>query len=247
MTEPASAAQSWLREAFQRVWSELKLFLRTFVAFLFRPARSARAWAAGEQQFMNPLAFAASAAGVYWAISNVLALLWPVPGAAATETLTTELTSALGPYLHYGMLGAAMHLALHVLGMRRHVLGSLGAAFFTGGSIGTLAALLLTTVARWFAHLRGTNSLELRAGDPVPLILFTGATITYVLVCFLMANALRALHATAGWKALLAALFAVVLTALLFGNLLPAGGYGWHPYIGIQRNGDLGFSFGFSS
>jgi hypothetical protein len=229
------------------LWSELTLFLRTAAAFLTRPSRAARAWQNSERQFMNPLAFGASAAGLYWAVSNALALLWPVPGPATPETLSTELASALGPYLHYGLLGAAMHLVLRVLGGRRQLLGSVGVAFFIGGSFGTLTALLLTSVARWFAHVRGTSALELRADDPVPLALFIGATLAYALVCLAMARALQSLHYTPGWKAILACAFAVLFTALLFGNVLPDGSYGWHPYIGIERDDGIGFGFGFSS
>jgi hypothetical protein len=241
----APAAETWLREALERLWQELRLFVRTGAAFISRPARFARDWQTGELTVMNPLAFGATAAGVYWAVTNVLALVWPIPTTQTPDSLATEITSALGPYLHYGLLGATMHLALRALGSRRRILGSIGIAFFAGGSIGTLGALLLSAVARWFAFVRGTSSLELRTNDVVPLLIFTGAVLSYALVCVMMARALKALHHTAGWKTVAAVIFAVVVTALLFGNLIPDGNFGWRPYIRAVRDDGWGFSFGF--
>ena len=77
--------ETWLREALERVVAELVLFLRTLRAFLFRPARSARAWQAGEASFMNPLAFGATAAGIYWALTNTLDVVWPANVEKATR------------------------------------------------------------------------------------------------------------------------------------------------------------------
>jgi hypothetical protein len=237
--------ETWLREALERVVAELVLFLRTWRAFLFRPARAARAWQAGEAAFMNPLAFGATAAGIYWALSNTLDVVWPVQGAESAETLATELASAVSPYLLYGILGTTMHFALRALGSRRRLLASIGIAFFIGGSIGTAGALITSAAARRMAYVRGTTSLELSEADIMPLLLFLGATLFYVLTCVLMARALKALHYTAWWKVVLAAVFGMVLTAVLFGSVIPDGNYGWHPYIRIERNNGIGFSFGF--
>ena len=238
-----SAAEAWLREAFDRLVHELRLFGRTFSAFLVRPGRSARAWQTGERVFMNPLAFGATAAGAYLAVASALAALWPVPGPDAGATLSDQITSAVGPYVHYGLLGAAMHLGLRTLGSRHRILGSIGTAFFAGGSIGTLTALLLTATTRRVAHVRGTNSLELGSGDAMPLVILVLALIAYALVCLIMARALMALHRTAAWKVIIAGVFAVVVTALLFGSVLPDGAYGWHPYIRLERNFSLGVGF----
>lgn len=241
----APAAEVWLREAFDHVLVELSLFGRTFAAFVFHPGRSARAWQAGDRAFMNPLGFAAAAAGAYWAVVSALAALWPIAGAEGADTLADQIASAVGPYVHYGLLGVAMHLALRSLGSRRSLVGSIGIAFFTGGSIGTAGALLFSSVARWFAHVRGTDALEMRAGDPVPLVLFGGAVLFYALVCLAMARGLMGLHHAAGWKSAIAAAFAVVVTALLFGSVMPEGAFGWRPYIAVQLEGGFGLAFGF--
>jgi hypothetical protein len=198
----------------------------------------------GEREFMNPLGFAASAAAVYWAATSVLAMLWPIPGSGLDDTVAQQISSAVTPYAHYGLLGTAMHLGLRGLGSRRRVLGSIGTAFFTGGSIGTLAALVLNAVAYWIGHARGTGAFEVHSGDLVPLMLFLAAGFSYVLVCVAMLRALMALHHAPGWKAMLAGGFAVLATALLFGSVLPEGEYGWHPYLRVDL-ADFALSFGF--
>jgi hypothetical protein len=240
-----SADETWLREALARVGAEISLFSKTFAAFLFRPGRSARQWRAGERDFMNPLAFAAAAAGVYWAITNLLIAVWPVAETPDALQLTDQLSAAVGPYLHYGLLGVAMHLGLLALGERHRILGSLGAAFFAGGSIGTLTALLLTTLARWYAFTHNTTSLELTSGDVLPLVVFGGSVISYLLICTGVARGVGALQRTARWKLAMATVFAMLVTAVLFGTVLADGAYGWRPYIGINRSGGIGFSFGF--
>lgn len=237
--------ETWLRDALGRLVAELVLFARTFRSFLWRPGRSARLWQAGDSSFMNPLAFGATAAGIYWALSNTLDLLWPVPRSEAAQTLGSELARAVSPYLLYGILGATMHFALRMLGSRRRILGSVGIALFVGGSIGTMGALLTSSTARRMAYVRGTTSLEMSASDIMPLVLFLGATLFYALTCLLLARALQALHHTSGWKVVLAAVFGMVLTAVLFGTVIPEGNYGWHPYIGIETDKQIGFSFGF--
>jgi len=241
----SGAADAWLREAIDRLRTELLLFARTFAAFALRPARSARAWQTGEREFMNPLGFAAVAAAGYWGVVTVLDAAWPIPGSEATEGVAAPLISAVAPYAHYGLLGLSMHLGLRWLGSRRRVLGSIGAAFFAGGSIGTLTALVVTAAARWVGHTRGTAALELRSGDPVPFILLLAAIVSYALICVVMAKALMALHHTRAWKVVIAAAFAVGLTSLLFGSVLPEGDYGWHPYVQLDLRGGPGVSFGF--
>jgi hypothetical protein len=241
----ASAADDWLREAIARVLFELSLFGRTFAAFAFRPDRSARAWQAREQTFMNPLAFAASAAGVYWATVSLLTTLWPVPGTEAADTLAGQLTSAIGPYVHYGLLGIAMHFGLRTLGSKRRVLGSTGIAFFAGGSIGTATALVLTTLARWFGYERGALALEVQSGDLVPAVLLASGLISYGVLCLVMARGMMGLHRAPVWKAMAAAGFAMAVTAFLFGSVLPEGSFGWRPFFQIGIDGGFTLHFGF--
>jgi hypothetical protein len=194
---------------------------------------------------MNPIGFAATAVGVYWAVISVLAILWPIPGAEESDTLARQLTSAVGPYVHYGLLGIAMHLGLRWLGSRRSAIGSIGVSFFAAGSVGTAAALLWTATARWLGHVRGTGALELGSDDPLPLTVLIVAVMLYALVCLTMVRGMMGLHRTALWKAILAAAFAMVVTALLFGSVLPEGSYGWRPYIRIDLGGGFDVSFGF--
>jgi hypothetical protein len=248
ITAPADAgrkADDWLYYALARILLDVKLFARTFVAFLIRPGRSAREWQACEREFMNPLAFAAGAASVYWAATSLVGSIWPIPEAGAPDTLARQFGSALSPYVHYGLLSISMHLALGGLGSRRPVLGSVGAALFTGGSIGTLAALVLNTAAHWVGHERGTTALHVSAGDPVPIALFFVAGLFYLLLGMAMLRALMVVHQTPAWKTAIAGAFAILVTALLFGSVLPAGEYGWHPYLRVETADGFALSFGF--
>ena len=191
---------------------------------------------------MNPLGFAASAAGAYWAVTSALIVLWPIAGSSSADSLGAQLTSAIGPYVHYGLLGIAMHIVLWLLGSRRSLLGSIGIAFFVGGSVGTVTALLLSSFTRWFGHVRGTSFIELSSGDLVALALLVGAVSSYVVVCLLISRGLMGLHQVAGWKTAIATVAAIVITALLFGSILPEGSYGWRPYLRID-SGDVSFGF----
>jgi hypothetical protein len=240
-----STAETWLQEAFYRFRLEVVLFCRTFASFCLRPGRSARQWQSGERAFMNPLGFAASAAGVYWAATNVLALLWPIPGSELTGTPAQQLASAVTPYVHYGLLGTGMHLGMRALGSGRRILSSIGTAFYTGGSIGTLAALLLRALVHGSGHVHGTSAFEVRSGELLPLLLFVAAGLSYVIVCGIMLRGLMALHHVRGWKPVLAGAFALAVTALLFGSVLPEGEYGWHPYLRVDLVGGWSLSFGF--
>lgn len=239
-----SPSDDWLREALDRLRHELSQFGRTFLAFGLRPGRSAHAWQSGERTFMNPVGFGATSAAIYWGVTSVLLALWPVPGSDGSDTLTRQLASSVGPYLHYGLLGAAMHLALRLLGSRRSFLGSIGVAFLVGGSIGMLTAVLLSSTAGVVGHVRGTNSLELGNDGLVALIFLTASLLSYVAVCLVMVIGMKGLGRVALWKALTAGAFAIVVTAFLFGNVLPDGDYGWRPYIQFDMS-SRAFSLGF--
>jgi hypothetical protein len=124
---------------------------------------------------------------------------------------------------------------------------SIGAALFTGGSIGTVAALVLNAIAQSIGHARGTGAFEVRSGDPIASVLLLAAVLSYVVVCMTMLRAMMALHLAPRWKVVLAGGFAVVLTALVLGSMLPEGEYGWHPYIAVDVGPRLAVSFGFRS
>jgi hypothetical protein len=242
-----SAPDTWLKEALNRLLAEGLLFGQTFIAFLLRPRRSVRQWKAGERLFMNPLAFSATAAAVYWSVTSVVAGLWPVPESGVPSPLLQQFSSAVTPYVHYGVLGTAMHIGLRCLGSPRRVFGSIGAALFTGGSIGKVAALLLNAIAQLIGHARGTGAFEVRSGDPIASVLLLAAVLSYVAVCVTMLRAMMALHLAPRWKVVLAGGFAVVLTAFVLGSMLPEGEYGWHPYIIVDVGPRFALSFGFRS
>jgi hypothetical protein len=242
-----SAPDTWLQEALNRLLAEILLFGQTFVAFLLHPRRSAGQWQAGERRFMNPLVYSASAAAVYWSFTSVLGGLWPVPGSGVPSPLLQQFSSAVTPYVHYGLLGTAMHFGLRCLGSQRRVIGSIGAALFAGGSVGTAAALVLNAIAQSIGHARGTGAFEVRTDDPIASVLLLAAVLSYAVVCVTMLRAMMALHGAPRWKAVVAGGFAVVLTAFILGSMLPEGEYGWHPYISVEVGPRFALSFGFRS
>jgi hypothetical protein len=115
------------------------------------------------------------------------------------------------------------------LASQRRVLGSISTALFSGGSIGTVAALVLNAIALSIGHARGTGALEARSGDPVASVLLLAAVLSYVVVCVTILRALMVLHLAPRWNAALAGGSAVALTAFVFGSVLPEGDHGWHP------------------
>lgn len=233
---------TWIPTAVAEIRTEIFRFGRTFVAFLLRPRHSAANWAAGTLTLMNPLGFVATAAGLYWAVVNGFAALWPVAG--ASEGIGNQLSSAIGPQIHYGLLGVTLHMALRVLGSHRRVAGSLAVSFFIGGSTGLLIATFMGGVTQYVAHARGTAALHIVRGDIVPLGLLIAAIISYGVVLLALSRAMFGLHNVSTWKMVSAGAIAVVLTALLLGSVLPEGSYGWHPYLAASLR-SASFAFGF--
>jgi hypothetical protein len=239
-----SPVDTWIPSAAAEIRTETLRFGRTFIAFLVRPSQSAADWAAGTLTPMNPLGFVATAAGLYWAVVNALAALWPVAGASAG--IGDQLSSAVGPQIHYGLLGVTLHMALRALGSHRRVAGSLGVSFYIGGSTGLLVATFMGGVTQYVAHERGTAALNLVRGDIVPLGLLIAAVVSYSVVLLALSRAMLGLHNIPTWKMASAGAVAVVLTALLFGSVLPEGSYGWHPYLAASLR-SASFAFGFRS
>jgi hypothetical protein len=234
--------ESWIPAALAQLGTELLRFGRTLAAFLVRPAQSAASWAAGTLTPMNPLGFVATAAGVYWAVVNGLAAVWPVAGPPAG--VGDQISSTIGPQVHYGLLGVTLHVVLRVLGSRRPLAGSIGVSFYVGGSVGLLVATFMSGVTQYFAHSRGTATLFLASGDVVPLSLLAAAVVSYGVVLLALSRAMHGMQSMPIWKALTAVAAAVVITALLFGSILPEGTYGWHPYLAASlRSGSLAFGF----
>jgi hypothetical protein len=237
--------EAWVSAAVGQVLAEASRFATTLFAFATRPRTSAERWANGTSAYMNPLGFVAFAAAIYWAIANGAAALWPVPGDEAKDSILRQITLAIGPQVHYGLLGIAMHAVLRSLGSVKKVAGSVGVSFYAGGSVGLVLALGMVVVLSYFAHTRGTGSLQLAEGGVVVTSLFVVAMLTYAVLCLVLTRAMIGLHKVPGWKAAVGIVLAILLTALLFGSVLPEGPYGWHPYLSLSHDAGFSFSFGF--
>ena len=222
----------WLQRATRQTLAELYLFAATTWKIATRPYRFVRAWAAGRTRALNPLGFVATAAALYWFLFGIIVFLWPLRHDTGWfGDPFTQISTALGPYLQYGLLGLLVHSGLRLTGSRGSLQGSLGVAFFAGG-IGALGGLLTLTGSRILAHLQGVDHyLPASADHPGSLLLGLVAVGFYLYFCFLLLRGLQALHGVTWYRILPLLAAAVLLSALLFGNVLPKGTYGNHPRI----------------
>jgi hypothetical protein len=240
-----SPTEEWVPAAAAQLLAEGARFGATFGAFARRPRAAAASWAGGSSDFMNPLGFVAFGAAVFWAVANGAAALWPVPGAGAEASIGNQIATAVGPQVHYGLLGLAMHGVLRALGSRRRMAASVGVSFYVGGSVGVVLALAMVVLGHYMVHAHGLVHTDVAEGGALTAALAGAAVVTYALLCVVLARAMIGLHGARGWQAAIAIAFAILLTALLFGSVLPEGSYGWHPYLSLSFPHDGGYVLGF--
>jgi hypothetical protein len=235
-------AEDWLRVSIRRTFAELRRFFSTAWSCGTRPYTFAAEWAKGIRDAPNPLGFAATGVGIYWALSGALAALLPAPGEDHDGGLFSQFSSSIGPYLQYALLGAFMHAGMRVAGSRQPLVASLGVALFAGATVGTAFSPLLILIGRLVARASGSSDLALGQDRGASVILLL-ALAAYFFLCVVLARAMQAIHLVPGWRAAMALLLAVLATALTFGNLIPEGTWGWHPWFEISRDNVF---FGFS-
>jgi hypothetical protein len=245
ITARERSPEEWVPDAAAQVLAEAARYGATFAAFATRPRAAAERWAGGGSDFMNPLGFVAFAAAIFWAVANGTAALWPVPGAEAGGGIGGQIASAVGLQVHYGLLGLVLHGVLRVLGSRRRAAASLGVSFYAGGSVGMALALALVVAVHYAAHGLGWEPHQSVGDGVVPLVLFVAAVTAYALLCLVLARAMIGVHGVPGWQAAAGIAVAILLTALLFGSVLPEGPYGWHPFLSVARDGGLSIDAGF--
>lgn len=230
-----AVADGWLGTAARRTLQELGLFLRTAIRFLRGPGGFARDWDGERLEALNPAGFAATALGVYSAIAALMAWLLPIAETGGGG-LRDQITAAIGPYLHYGMLGLFAHVVLRLTGSRRRAQASLGIALYAGGAVAMPFSLLFGLVGALMARAQGTTHLVVASGaGTMTFLVLTGAS--YAVVCAYLARGLQALYRVRLWTVGAAMLPAIIATALVFGTVLPRGSYGWHPEIRLHFNG----------
>jgi hypothetical protein len=226
----APDSPAWIRDAAERAWEELRLYVETAVLFTLRPGRFALEWVEGRRLALNPLAMLATAAGVLGTATNLLGRLLGRSG--GESTLLRDVIAAVAPFVHYAVLGALCHAVLRLFGSRRPLRDSLGLALFAGGgpAVGTVLLTYLVGAGLWLANGRPTivaglmGSLPHRSAIALS-VLAVGGFIAFF-ISFLLAMA--AVHRVRRWKTLLALLAAVAIAAMIFGALDSQAGFGPH-------------------
>jgi hypothetical protein len=221
------APPAWFRDGLASSWREVKSYFATVWAFVRRPAAFIDLWWQGRQAAMNPIAMLATGAAI---VAATRQLAGAVVGIAHPESLADAALSALGPYLHYVVLGLVMHVLLLPFARRKVTsMDSVAAVLFAGAGPAALAEGLgwLVMCAIW-PFTRSTAALAVMLG-----VAFSVATT-------MIATALGSLHRTKSWQMTLAILIAFTTTGLVFGYLAPPGNFGLHWVINLHSGRPLG-------
>ena len=209
----------WVREAAVKSAEEVKSFVGTGVAFIARPGRFAREWAADQRTALNPLGVLATGAGVLASARALLDVVLGRPGAGGG--LIESVADAVAPFVHYLFLGLICHLLLR-RGSGRRLTDSLAMALFAGGGPGVLVPVVVYVagVALWWTSGRPPvihNGLLGSLPHLQQRVLLGVSYAGYALFLACLTLALRALHRAPLWRAVLATALAVLFAALLFG------------------------------
>jgi hypothetical protein len=218
----------WIRDALRQTRAEVVLFLRTVRDFSLHPWRFGREWTNGQRHPLNPLGFLATAFAV---MGPTRAAFIALVG-TGTEERTSMWLDALGallPFAYYLLLGALEHLVLRVFGSRQPLRDSLAMALYAGGGPASAITLLMLLVGL-VLHLSG-QPVFIHGGShgPIVWVVLPLVTLSFTAFCYTLASSLAGAHPqTRWWHILIANLFALTVSALLFGFLNPPGTYGLH-------------------
>jgi hypothetical protein len=200
----------WIHAAARSARDELAAWFATTRAICRAPARFGRAWAIGEANALNPLAFLATSAAL---IGIAIQAGEALTGDADDNSLLTTLWHWLQPYALFALFGLFAHLLLR----RKRARSSVAMALYAGAGPATLCGLfciLLVTILR-VAVLPPTDNL-LEAVPPWLRVLLL-ALMWSVLIWFWISltMALAGLHGVPYWRSALAVLWAQLVLAVV--------------------------------
>jgi hypothetical protein len=222
---PRDEGPRWIAEAVRQAAHELRSFVTTGVAFTRAPGRFTEEWYGGTRKAMNPLACLATAAAVVsFPMEQVLARYAPE---TTSSSVLIQGLSAIGPYLHYGALGALAHLFLRLTGSPSRLWSSVGVALFAGALPGSASSLLALPVGVHMATHPGSCAFGL-ALDFLLLAVFG-------VFLWTLGVALGRLHGVSRARAFAALGAALFVTAIVLGFLGPLHiRFGLHPTIHLR-------------
>lgn len=215
MPEPPPTPR-WFRDAARAVGDELAAYLGATWAMIRRPGRFVLGWWHGREPRPNPVGMMATGAAITAATREVTSA---VIGLDHASSFWAGVASALGPYLHYVLVGLLCHLALLGLGRRRprpRPGDTVAVALYAGAGPSAVAAALA-----WLALLALHPWLDPAVVMPVAL------GVAFSVFCMALASTLGALHDAPVWAILVAFAVAFPVSGAIFG-VAPAGDYGMH-------------------
>jgi hypothetical protein len=215
----ASEGPAWLREAAAAVRDEAVRFLVTVLQCSRHPGRFAAAWFAGETRAPNPIGYVSTALAVTAAAKSLTAALI---GVDDDSGLWSSLAVATLPYAYYALLGVLCHVGFRLGGTTRPLSASLAIALYVAGGPGLLLTLALDADLLLYFLLTGQSQVLHNFVDTpawaTPILLgLVGATSGFFMLA--LASALGGLHGASRRRALVALVFALVVSGLLLSAL----------------------------
>jgi len=241
---PVAVSPDWPREALRSFSGELKLFLSTVWGITRHPVLFGDAWFEGRAKALNPIGFVATTASLLGVAAHLtsLALRTSEP---SPRSLLAECLGQLGPFLHFAVAGALLHLLLKLLrGARGRLRDTVALALFVGG--GPLAILQLFYFATVLILSRGfhLSGPAISAHPSFDMMSDSGLTsglslLAYFLVALFwgwLSGAAEGAHRQSrrGWRMALAVTVVQTALMLFFGLVDPPGNYGARA--GLFRN-----------
>jgi hypothetical protein len=220
------APPRWLHDGLEGARHELAAYATTTWQLLRRPYPFIDEWWRGQRTAINPLAMLATSATITGAAHQIAGA---VLGVDHPETMLGAVLSALGPYLHYVMLGVLCHLALRRFQTRdARLADSVAVALFAGAGPAALAEavgwLVLCALRPWVS----------------PQLIGAMLGVAFSVYCLTLATSLAGLHRPPWWAMLIAFGVSFPLSGLVFGMLEPPGNYGMHWVLDVRGGVSLG-------
>jgi len=203
----SSDGPDWVRETIVATREDLRRYVATAIGFTLRPRRFAERWIGGELSAQHPLGVLANAL----AISGALGVLLGVH----VDGLGAQLAQWALPYLYYVGLGVLAHAMLRVTGPTRRLRASIAIALYTGGGPGLLGLLVMWAIGGTVMALHGAGGGLHGIGVLIVIVMLA----PYVFVLTTLARGLGGAHGAGPVRTTLALLFALLVSAIVFGTV----------------------------
>jgi hypothetical protein len=208
----------WPRQAAGAIAHEILGWLRALGAVLSRPRAFAAAWAAGESQPLNPLAYSLNTLAIAGPVTALLVHLAGVEDDVLP--LWAQLCKPLLPWIYNLVWLTPMHFGLRLVGGRRRLRTTIGASFYAGGAIHLLRVFTAPLSLLQLAH---PHDLRLA------LTSAAGGLVMFVVYAIYTTAVMAGAHQLPRWRAaIVVVVMFVVSVAFWFFIRARAGAAGLH-------------------